>query len=493
MAGDFRPGIEGFLPASPTTQAEKDASELKQLGYAQELLREMGGFSNFAVSFSIISILTGSIQLFGYGLQNGGPLQMTLGWWLVSFFTLTVALSMAELASAYPTAGALYHWSSFLGGRAWGWFTACFNLIGLLGILAGVDYGLAQLLLGFLGWPATTSVNLAVYGALLLSHATFNHFGVRIVSWLNSFSAWYHMVVTFLLIGSLFWVGLAQPLSFLAERHHAEGYSYPYSFLIGLLLTQWIMTGYDASAHVTEETRDPGRTAPWGIVLAVGVSAVVGYLLIFTMTLSIPHLEQAIGFGDNAFAEILKLRLGVAYGNTMVALVLGAVWLCGLATLTSASRMVYAFARDGGLPFSKRLARVSQKHQTPSNAIWMLSLVALVMAASVKLYSAVVSIAVVALYLSYGSALGAALYARRRGQFRKGAWNLGAFGPFVGVIALLWVCFITVIFVLPPNVQAGAIIAGGVSMLAALWYLRVRHRFKGPPIAHPNLGESGAL
>src|SRR6266567_340205 len=115
-------------------QALKDAQDLKKLGYAQELLRDMGGFSSFAVSFSVISILTGATQLYGYGLQHGGPLQMTLGWLVVSVFTTAVALSMAELASSYPTAGALYHWSSFLGGRGLGWFTACFNTMGQFAI-----------------------------------------------------------------------------------------------------------------------------------------------------------------------------------------------------------------------------------------------------------------------------------------------------------------------------------------------------------------------
>src|SRR6185312_6145791 len=128
--------------------ADRDAADLASMGYAQELFRQMGGFSNFAISFSIISILTGAIQLYGYGLQHGGPLVMTFGWWLVSFFTFAVALSMAELASAYPTAGALYHWSSILGGRALGWFTACFNTIGQFAILAGIDYGLALLIRG---------------------------------------------------------------------------------------------------------------------------------------------------------------------------------------------------------------------------------------------------------------------------------------------------------------------------------------------------------
>ena len=116
-----------------------------------------GGIFQFAVAFSAVSILTGASQLYGYGLQHGGPLQMFLGWSLVGVFTLFVALSMSELASAYPTAGALYHWSSFLGGRTVGWFTACFNSLGMFAIIAGVDYGLAKFLIVLFQWPDTAT------------------------------------------------------------------------------------------------------------------------------------------------------------------------------------------------------------------------------------------------------------------------------------------------------------------------------------------------
>src|SRR5437588_3740871 len=117
-------------------QRERDAQDLRALGYAQQLLRDMGGFSNFALSFSIISILTGAVTLYGHGLRFGGPLVMSLGWPLVTLLTLPIALSLAELASAYPTAGALYHWSAWLGGRGWGFLTAWLNTIGQFAITA---------------------------------------------------------------------------------------------------------------------------------------------------------------------------------------------------------------------------------------------------------------------------------------------------------------------------------------------------------------------
>src|SRR5215211_788130 len=140
-----------FMTDHPHHDAREDAQELSKLGYAQELFRTMGGFSNFAISFSIISILTGAVTLYGHGLTMGGPAEMAFGWPLVTLFTLTVAMSMAELASALPTSGAMYHWSSELGGKFWGWFTAWLNIAGNIALLAGVDYGCAQFVTPLVG------------------------------------------------------------------------------------------------------------------------------------------------------------------------------------------------------------------------------------------------------------------------------------------------------------------------------------------------------
>src|SRR5437660_6130498 len=160
---------------------DRDAEQLQKLGYAQQLLRDMGGFANFALSFSIISILTGAVTLYGHGLKFGGPIQMFVGWPLVTLFTLAIAASLAELASSFPTAGALYHWSALLGGRGAGFFTAWLSCIGQFAITAGIDYGLAQFVAALLGLPPGRPV-LAVYAAVLLSHAIMNHLGVRIAA-----------------------------------------------------------------------------------------------------------------------------------------------------------------------------------------------------------------------------------------------------------------------------------------------------------------------
>lgn len=182
-------------PEQQKLQIHRDVKDLRKLGYVQELFRDMGGFSSFAVSFSVISILTGATQLYGYGVAHGGPLQMSEGWLLVSVFTMAVALAMAELASAYPTAGALYHWSSYLGGRGLGWFTACLNTVGQFAFLAGIDYGLAQFIGGLVGWTSP-ALTMALYVAVMLSHAVLNHRGIRLVPFGITLSA---------LIGGAIW------------------------------------------------------------------------------------------------------------------------------------------------------------------------------------------------------------------------------------------------------------------------------------------------
>ena len=462
-------------------QILRDIRDLKRLGYVQEFLREIGGFSSFAVSFSVISILTGATQLYGYGLSHGGPLQLTAGWCVVSLFTLCVALSMAELASSYPTAGASYHWSHILGGTGLGWLTASLNIIGQFSLMAGVDYGLAQFLIGLLQLPNTPMISFGLYAGLLFSHAFFNHRSTRLVAYLNDFSAWYHLAGVTLLMALLCWKGLPQSPRFLVTFHSSDGFRPWYSLIVGLLLSQWTLTGYDASAHVTEETIDPRRRAPWGIVSAVGISIVAGLLMLAIITLSIPDLNQATQFGDNAFIEIMKLRLGEKGATTVLAMVAGAMWLCGLAGMTSASRIVYAFARDQGLPYWRFWAKVSPSHKTPAQAIWGIAAFALILALSVSIYSAVVSIATIALSLSYAIPLVVRLRRRQRGRADFiGPWNLGRYSSAIAFIAVAWTVFITVVFVLPPNEQAGYVMAALLAALFILWRLFVRFRFTGP-------------
>ncbi|MBI1784525.1 amino acid permease, partial [Candidatus Sumerlaeota bacterium] len=433
-----------MTPADETPRRHtSDKEVLHQFGYAQQLLRDMGGFSNFAISFSIISILTGAVTLYGTGLNAGGPVVMGLGWPLVTFFVLLVAASLAELASAIPTSGALYHWSSLLGGPGWGWFTAWLNLIGLVAAITGIDYGCAQFMAPLLGMKEETRSYMIIFGILLLSHAILNHVGIRAVARLNDFSAIYHVAGVAIVVIALAFFAPKQPVSYLFTKTFTTMGDHPYwyAFLTGLLQAQWTYTGYDASAHTIEETKDARVRAPWGIYLSVAVSGIFGFLMLAFVTLAIKDLD-ATAAATNPFIYIFEQALGGTFGRAVLWIVTIAMWFCGLSCVTSTSRMIFAFARDGGMPLSAPLARVHVKFRVPVAAVWLAAAAAFLLPCLVlglvaifpdqldftKLYAAVTGISTIGLYLSYCIPLLLKRLAVRRGIWKPaadGPWNLG--------------------------------------------------------------------
>lgn len=475
---------------------DADARDLSRLGYVQELFRTMGGFSNFAVSFSIISILTGAVTLFGYGLEMGGPLQMTLGWPLVAFFSLIVALGMAEMASAFPTSGAMYHWAAALGGKGWGWFAACFNLVALITALAGIDYGCAQFLAPLLGMSSTSRNLLWLYGVILFSHGLINHYGIRWVAFLNDASVTIHVVGVAVVVGALAFFAPHQPASFLFEAVNSNGRPYGLAFILGLLQAQWTLTGFDASAHLAEETHDPRHRVPWGIVLSVAVSAVVGYVLLLALVLAIGNLSHVLHAVDEAgqpvpaVIAILSQSLGSKAGAAMSAIAVLAMWFCGLSCVTSCSRTVYAFARDNGLPLSSIWKRVSPKHGTPDAGIWITVILAFAALVYSGAYSVVTSISALTFYISYLMPI--YLGVRKPGWQRDAVWRLGNYSRLVAYAGLLWGLFIFVVLVLPPNEQAGKTLAGLTGLLLTLYFLRARHQYHGPEWARLYLKSSSS-
>ncbi|MGH2489329.1 MAG: amino acid permease, partial [Candidatus Limnocylindria bacterium] len=306
----------------------QDRRDLHGLGYAQELLRSMGGFSNFAISFSIISILTGAVILFNYGLTLAGPASVGLGWPLVTVFTLMIAATMAEIASAYPTAGGLYYWASRIRNKDWGWWTAWLNLGGQISIVAGINYAAAYYLSATILGPLfgfdpnleTLGVLNAIWvtGILIAIEVVFNVAGTRVVALMNDLSVWWHIVVVAVIAIALYALG-TQPthdLGFLFTIDpgvDADGVAWeqivPFgiagAFALSLLQSQWTYTGYDASAHVAEETVYARRASAWGVFLSVAVSAVAGYVVLTALTLKMTNpadvLANSTGGGGVAY------------------------------------------------------------------------------------------------------------------------------------------------------------------------------------------------
>ncbi|MBS1852749.1 MAG: amino acid permease [Acidobacteria bacterium] len=471
-----------------STREQKDAQDLAGLGYKQEFQRGFNFFSNFAISFSIISILTGAVTLFDYGLSMGGPREMTLGWPIATLGTLLVALSMAELCSAFPTSGGMVHWSEELGGSFWAWLTAWLNLVGLITAIAGIDFGCAQFLLPMLGLPANHTSLLVVYGLLLLSQTLINHFSARLVAWLSDLSVTVHILGVVVLIGALWLFAPKQPIEFLWQASSSAPMhsSYLWLFMLGLLQAQWTYTGFDASAHVAEETIDPRRQAPRAMLMAIIVSGVFGYLLILSLTWAIPDIhtvlnaKDAAGNSIPAVLAIVKLSLGDRAGVAVLGLTAAAMWFCGLAACTSVSRTFYAFARDNGMPLSHVWSRVSPRHKTPAAALWLAAVLAFLAMVYSGAYSVVTSISVIGFYLSYGIPVFLGWRNRAAWLGKRGPWHLGKLGPLINILALLWTLFICILMVMPPNTRAGWGIVSVMGVLLVLHLASGRHKMHKP-------------
>ncbi|MBE1574834.1 amino acid permease [Amycolatopsis roodepoortensis] len=483
--------------------ADEDSARLHQLGYAQELRRTMSAFSNFAVSFTIISILSGCLTLYGFGMKTGGPAAMIWGWPLVGLFVILVGLGMAEVCSSYPTAGGLYYWAAKLAprnGAAWSWFTGWFNLIGQIAVTAGIDFGAALFLNAFLdlqfGFEATPGNTILLLAIILVIHGLLNTFGVKIVALLNSISVWWHLAGVLVIVGVLIIVPEKhQDASFVfGEFVNNTGWASPvYVFLLGLLLAQYTLTGYDASAHMTEETKNAAKAGPRGIINSILVSLVAGWILLIGLTFAIQDYEGAAGSETGVPpAQIFIDATGATTGKFLLLICIGAQLFCGMASVTANSRMIYAFARDGAIPGSKFWHRINKRTQTPTNAVWLAAGGALLLALpylwSATAYAAVTSIAVVGLYVAY--VIPVFLRVRKGDDFEPGPWNLGRWGKLVGTIATVWVCFIFVLFMLPQGSPvtidsfnytpiAFLVVLGGA---AVWWFASARKWFTGPKV-----------
>jgi amino acid permease (GABA permease) len=490
----------------PVAAADSDdAARLAELGYKQELHRGMSGFSNFAVSFSIISILAGAITSYGIAMNSGGPIAISIGWPLVGVFVVCVALAMAEICSVYPTAGGLYFWAGRLARKnkpVWAWYVGWFNFLGEVAVTAAIDYGAALTWTAFanLAWnfevtPARTFV---VFAVILLAHGLLNTFGVNLVKLLSNISAWWHLVGVAVIVAVLAFVpDKHQSLSytFFHYENHFGWSNVVYVFFIGLLMAQYTFTGFDASAHVAEETHGAATNAPKGIVNSVVVSLIAGWILLLAITAAIQNYNAELATTTGLPpAQIFIDAAGHKLGLFLIFICAVAQFFCGMASVTANSRMTYAFSRDGALPGSALWSRVNPRTGTPTNSVWLCTICALILASpaikSGTAYLAVTSIAVIGLYIAYVTPV---LLRRLNPDFRVGEWNLGRWSAVVGWIAIAWVAFIVILFMLPPAspITVSNFNYAPVAVLAVLifatvtWFIGGRQHFmKDVPAGH---------
>jgi len=492
---------------------KEDVKILHSMGYAQELDRRMSRFSNFAISFSIICIMSGGINSLAQATSGAGGAGVGLGWPLGCAISGVFALALAQIGSAYPTAGGLYHWGSILGNRFTGWLTAWLNLLGLVTVLGAINVGTWTFFAGAFGdalhLNSDTSTNLGManqivfVAAITAIQAIINHRGIKLTAMLTDWSGYliFAAAVALTLVALIFaehW-DFSRLWTFTNYSGLPAGDSpvWPkvptsWVFLLGLLLPIYTITGYDASAHTSEETQKASHSVPRGIVHSVWWSAVFGWVMLGAFVLMIPNMDDAAKQGWNVFFWALDARVPLIIKELLYIAIFFSQFLCGLATVTSASRMIFAFSRDGGLPGSRALAKVSPLYRTPVAAIWTASILAVLFVGGASLvtiggssaYTIVVSCTVIFLFLSFSVPIFLALFAHGTPKWdRMGPWDLGAnWFKIVCVLSLISMVLIFFIGIQPPNDWALYITVGFLVLTAIVWFAFENWRFKGPPI-----------
>src|SRR6266567_978401 len=451
-----------------------DEQRLAELGYKQELTRAWSSFTNFAISFTIISVLAGCFTNFSFAWNAGGPAAVAFGWPILCGFVLLVALSMSELTSAFPTAGGPYWWAAKLGGAGWSWFTGWFNMVGLVGIVAGVGYGAAIFLNAVLALYGVTigSINFATADPSAILHHTFvlflcilvlytvvNIFADRLLGLFNNISVWWHVLGVLVIIGIL---------AFVPDHHQSAGFVFGhrlnntgfhggavggafwwlYILPVGFILTMYTQTGYDASAHTAEETRGAALGAAKGVWKSVFYSALLGWLLLLAFLFAATDTKAVDGSGGFVGTIFTSAMANHLWGAKLILIIATVGQLfCGAAGLTSASRTWYAFSRDRGMPGWWLFRRLNQA-RVPLYAVLAVSAASLLITMPAYwgtngvpfAYFAITSICTVGLYLAY--IIPVFLRLRKGDSFQPGPWHLGRHYKWINAGAILFVLLV---------------------------------------------------
>jgi len=498
-------------PAGGGYHTSEDEQILHRLGYAQELFRAMGGFQNFAISFTIISILAGCLTSYFIAFNNGGPIAISWGWLWVGLMSTIISLAMAEIASAYPTAGGLYYWSSKLGSPAWGWFTGWFNLVGQIAVTAAIGYGLAifstSLINLWFDYPNTKEWTLLTYSVVMLIAVLLNMMKVSITALLNTISAYWHMVgVLFIVLVLIIVPDNHQSVSYVfTETINNSGFSgtnfgsivFWYVFGLGLLMSQYTITGFDASAHMAEETHQASRMAAVGMYMSVVASVVFGWILLLAVTFAVPDTQGVLDAVGGAVTYIWTTSMSETWAEILLFICCVAQMFCLTASVTSASRMMFAFSRDRAVP-GHRLWRKVAANRVPVAAVWAIGFLAWALMIPTYWNSATgylvgTSIAVIGLYIAF--ILPVILRFRMGDRFEHGAWSLGNHYKWIDVVAIIWVAIISILFlgpVAPTGIPwkdgfnwdvanyAPLTVGGALLLFGGWWLISAKNWFKGP-------------
>ena len=472
-------------PVTGIGTTDSDEQTLQRFGYRQELKRTLGFFSTFALSFSVICITSGLFANYGDGLRAGGP-SFVWTWLIVGAGQFLVALVFAQLARQIPVSGYAYQWTRELAGDRLAWWAGWLMLIQFVTGMAGVAYALASYLVPFFGF-ANSSRNIVITTVLtLLAAGLINHFGIRLASVVNDFSVVSEILGTVVIGFLLFGIALVRrvhPLSYLfSHPEQPGGMAYLGPFLAASLMSVWTLGGFEAAANVAEETHLPRQRIPAAILLSEATATLLGLAVLIGFTLAVPSLETA-----SRSATPLLYIIGSYFPryvvDTAFTLVSVAIFACVLANLTTLTRLVWSMARDGQLPASRFLARVSD-HKVPANAIWVVIPVAAIFTIWAQIEVVIIAICTFAMYVTYGLVVAAVLWGKNRRADERDKQERNMVSRGVSIAALVWLVSITglLAFMSVISMSRQALLEGaGVTAILALaalsyWLLRKNRR-----------------
>ncbi|MDF2677899.1 MAG: amino acid transporter [Bacillota bacterium] len=435
-------------------QLQVDRAKLRKLGYIQELDRSVGIFSNFSISFSVISILTGLITL--YDLNNlGNGYYEFWSWIIVGVFQLFMAFSLGEIASCYPIESGVYEWTNILSNNILGWFNGWISLIGWIACTTGINFGLSEFILQIFGVESSVASILLICILIISIQTLINFAGIKLITIFNNYSVILH-ITGVLIISFLLLIFSKHPVDWqeVSISKAFDNFNILY-YIPSLLTTAWTLTAFDASASISEECINPTKTVPVGMIMSVAVSIICGSLLLFSLNQNSSVLSDIQIKSGIVSIDIIITTLGHTVGKFISIILVLAMFSCGLASHTVTARIIYAFSRKNGLPFSAIWKSIPENYDVPIFSILICSAIEILLSFIILIISSkqgnalplITSLSTAGIYMSYAIVMISAISKRRQINKDKGNFHLGKFGLIFNIVSLIWAVTITGIMI----------------------------------------------
>ncbi|ODV89773.1 hypothetical protein CANCADRAFT_46176 [Tortispora caseinolytica NRRL Y-17796] len=494
-----------------------DEARLAALGYKQEFRREFSVWSSFAVSFAVLGLLPSIASTMYFGLGYAGTAGISWGWIVSMIGVQAVASSMAEICSSMPTSGGLYYAVAVLAPPKWApfasWITGWSNWIAQVTGAPSVDYSLASMIMSLAQMrnPDFTPETYQVYLLTLLIifvHACISSLPTKWIARFNSMGTSLNIIFLFVCGIILLAANDRESVSDAPTKWNTNSYVWSdihnqtewpdgVAVLMSFIAILWTMSGYDAPFHLAEECTNAAVASPRAIVLTAGVGGTMGWLMNLIIAYTVVNIDEVILSDDlgQPWATYCRQVVGNDRAQVVVGLTIVAGFFMGQGCMVAASRVTYAYARDGCFPMSRFWRKVNTHSQTPVNAVFMNAtigaLLCLLMFGGSTAIDAIFSVGAIAAYIAFATPTFVKVFFVGK-KFRRGPWHLGPFSQPIGLLSCAWVTIMIPFLNFPQYKGADntpdmmnwtCVVYGGSMGLAIVWFIiDARKWFRGPKV-----------